>query len=729
MTLVWKTRAGSLLQTQVGTVDVLNIFSAASSIYGWMGGTDGLRLLLERILNPFGKRLKELKLDRNLHLMPSQGHVLTSLGPLVAHINDAQGSFGGDIRTQVIGTTLCALAHECEVLQAVRLFCRFLLPYLFGAPSPLLGVLQSQLMENATSRKIINEGASRGLNNLFIDVAAKLNLSVANSGWGPVGQGKREYGYKFYGPVPMISGLLTWITKEGASEYRTRSSAVARVAAYLKAIGYNIGNITSWNGVGEAPVLMSPNSVLLVLGGSSQTDLYLTEDELVSDRPLLLHYQHETTGAMLLTALGHVSDISHIPPETLQEDFEQTLEHIESHLTVQYTCRDDGIYAVHHWREVDKKASPLAIRLASIYFSHTAEYVAPCYYRVQTQKYLNCVKGKSKKVMQSDETKLARFRAVTACVAIAIVSRFAPGTFKTTHHATRLCLCSPQWLTTVCNVLDLDDAFPIPTIVTLLASVHAGIYEAHRREDIPAVGTDTVAWREGIYSVIPSLLLDMKLSPQNFQFVCLDHFWANVKTEENGSIKSSNTFDVQRHEIDTDLPSNLDGSSTVDRLAEPYLGPPNVSTPDCPLYLSLGTPLHYGDPHLGFIGWFQGSVAGTVGIMDVLKVLLMSQGEPELCPGHDKGPMQVVNIRPSTWVREPHSKPINREHPVFVQVAGDHCWAIFVAGQMARQNGRIVFRCPTCADENYGSQVTDILASASKPQRCFVGFCDNSMSI
>lgn len=148
MTLVWKTRSGALLQTEVGTVDVLNTFSAARSVYGWMGGMVGLRFLLQRIINPLGQRLKDLELDRDLRLMPLHAHVLTNYGNLVGSLDDAQESFGGDIRTQVIGTTICALAHEYDALTAVRLFCRYLLPYLFGEANPLLDILQSQLTEN-----------------------------------------------------------------------------------------------------------------------------------------------------------------------------------------------------------------------------------------------------------------------------------------------------------------------------------------------------------------------------------------------------------------------------------------------------------------------------------------------------------------------------------------------------------------------------------------------------
>ena len=423
---------------------------------------------------------------------------------------------------------------------------------------------------------------------------------------------------------------------------------------------------------------------------------------------------------MLMTAQGNVSDIL---PETLQEDFEQIFEYIERHLTVEYVWKDNLLSAVHRWRESDKQSTSMATRLASIYFGHNAEAIAPCFNRIANKKYLNSVKGRSGKLMQPDETKLGRFRALNASVAISITSRFTPGSFKTTHHATMLNLSQQEWLSTVCSVIDLDDAFPIPTVVALLASVHTSFYAAERRNSIPAASTDIIAWRNGIYSVIPSLLLDIKLTPNHFESVCLDYFWANVKANENGSIQFSNTAPLQRHEIDSDQMITSTELSSLERLAEPYLGQPDMSAPDCPLYLSLGTPLHYGDTHLCFTGWLQGSIAGTEGVSDVLKAMLMSRVEPEVCPGHDDGSKQVMNIKTSIWARKPHSKPIDKEHPVFVPVLGDHCWATFVAGQMVNQGGRIVFRCPTCADQNFNDQMPNQPGCDDGRPRCFIGLC------
>ncbi|MCJ1360727.1 MAG: hypothetical protein MMC33_010736 [Icmadophila ericetorum] len=178
MTLVWKTQGESLIQFEVDMVDVVNTLSAARSVYGWMGGTEGLRFLLDCLPNSFGHRLKDLKLDQQLRLQPFKGLVLTSRGPQVVHMDDAQESFGGDTRTQVIGTTLCALAHELDIVTAARLFRQSLMPYVFEKKTALLDALQSQLLEDSVFQKTINEGASRGLNHLFLDRVTELKLPV-----------------------------------------------------------------------------------------------------------------------------------------------------------------------------------------------------------------------------------------------------------------------------------------------------------------------------------------------------------------------------------------------------------------------------------------------------------------------------------------------------------------------------------------------------------------------
>lgn len=294
--------------------------------------------LLSKIPNPFRHRIKELKFDRTLRLLPVKGHVFTSSGHLIAEIDNAKESFGGDIRTQLIGTTICALAHECEIITAARLFNRFLLPYLFGQSSPVTDALQSQIMENSNLQKIVNEGASRGWPNMFLDTIRGRELPEANQGWRYTSLNQPNADDDdFGGETDMIAGLLKWIAKDGVQEYRTRSGCVARVAACLKAVGYSISSIQTWSGNGPPPRSNSPKALTLVLGGSSETDTMMQGLQQPPNTPRILHYQFTTSGSMLLGALGNAPDLH---PAVLQEDFESVFEYIEEHLSMTFVPLD-----------------------------------------------------------------------------------------------------------------------------------------------------------------------------------------------------------------------------------------------------------------------------------------------------------------------------------------------------------------------------------------------------
>ena len=720
MTLVWTTNTGSLIQTQVQTQDVVNTYSAARAVYGWMGGLDGVMFLLSQIPNPFRLRIKELKFDQTLRLLPVRGHVFTSGGHLIAEIDNARESFGGDICTQLIGTTICALSHECEIMTAARLFNRFLLPYLFGQSSPVTDALQSQIMENSNLQKIVNEGASRGWPNTFLDTIRARELPEANQGWRYTTLNQSDHeDDDFGGETNMIAGLLKWIAKDEVQEYRTRSGCVARVAACLKVVGYSISSIQTWSGIGLPPRSNGPKTVTLVLGGSSETDTMMQELQQLSNTPRILHYQFKTLGSMLLGSLGNAPDLH---PAVLQEDFEWVFEYIEEQLSVQF-IDGDTIKAKYQWKHIDKSPKAIAMSLASIHFSECAEFVAPCYDRIANEQYLDGVRGKSKNQIKpkAKYKELARFRAITASIVISIVSRFAPTSFKLVHHATVLDLSSPFWLSMMCNVIDKAEGssswIPLCEAVVTLAIVHAAYDPPGFRKGLPDVDKNIIAWRNGIYGVVPALLLNMSVLKEELPLVCIDYFWANVKVLEDGSIRAANVPLIDRHELD--IESTDTNLSTLQRLDKPRLGDPERSTADLPLYLSLGTPLHHGEPELCFTAWLHGSIAGTVSIQDVLRALVLSRVEPTQCPGHDKV-AQVLNIKTSIWSADVYSKPMTKDYPIFVPVSEDHCWALFLAGQMYFERGRVVYRCVGCAVENFQNNLK--LESGSDRAEVLIGF-------
>lgn len=361
-----------------------------------------------------------------------------------------------------------------------------------------------------------------------------------------------------------------------------------------------------------------------------------------------------------------------------------------------------------------------------MYFPASTEFVAPCFNRIANETYLSLVtERRFRGVISPDKKELGRFRAITASIVIAIVSRFASKTFKDVRHATNMDLYNDLWLSEMCKTIDQVKNPSLSQVVYLLAELHVAPDHDTDLQMIQANETrhtDKIAWRRGIYSIFPSYLFNMELSPANVQFICSDQSWANVKTRGDGSIRSTMGPGVQRYDIDIGQPSGTANLSDLeiqgDLVPAPStFGPPELSAPDCPLYLSLGTPMHKIESSLCFVAWIDGAVAGTVGIRDVFYLLAVSNVEPEVCPGHDRS-MRFINIKASMWAQNYWEKPQSRQHPIFMPGRGDKCWAIFAAGQSVYVDGRIVFKCPTCAVENYADSID---SPSQRPPGFFVG--------
>lgn len=149
ITLVFRAGAGPLSEVQVGPADVLATFAAAYTASGWLGGLDGVRNLLSKCGPFFSAASKEKQqqlfrelFSQGLFLQDSVVHILTSQhGPVRCEIPTRESAFGGDPYSQIIGLTICALAHECGYDDALTLFMEYLAPRLFDGASELLGVL------------------------------------------------------------------------------------------------------------------------------------------------------------------------------------------------------------------------------------------------------------------------------------------------------------------------------------------------------------------------------------------------------------------------------------------------------------------------------------------------------------------------------------------------------------------------------------------------------------
>lgn len=231
------------LQGSVGVTDVVPTISVSHSICGWLGGLDVVAQILGKIKSPFSQGLTQLNLEKSLQLSGVSGQILTGHGLVAFTANDSRTSFGGDPRTQLVGLTLCALAHECGDQIAYSLFTEILLPALFDGPSALTDGLAGQLRDNSLLMRILNEGASRGLTQRFKAVIDALNLPSGDMGWMRSSlKSTRNEDFQT-SEAQFVGGFLKWVVQKGTGTYRTRRALVTRVAACLRAVGYPIGDI------------------------------------------------------------------------------------------------------------------------------------------------------------------------------------------------------------------------------------------------------------------------------------------------------------------------------------------------------------------------------------------------------------------------------------------------------------------------------------------------------
>ena len=339
----------------------------------------------------------------------------------------------------------------------------------------------------------------------------------------------------------MVGGLLKWIVSSDTSTYTTRSALVARMAACLKCIGYSIGKIRTWDGSEDLPSNLDRNAFVVVLGGSSPTDRLMLDAEDFPSDDRTFHYQFNSVGAMILNALGNQSTIF---PEVLQGHFEYVHRCIEAAGRFEYEESSDVTALVEaRFRQapLSTQSTPLERRFAAMYLPLSAELIAPCYRAIATEDNLrrlrdhDALHGGFQKVPED----VCLFRAITAAIVISIVSRLAPDGFKETQHAISLTLTHSGWLDEMCK--PLDQAFVSGLKYNQIVSVLAIIHSARDPEKAFETNKSIVAWRSGIYSVVPSLLLSMNASPSAVTPQCTDVYWANVKVREDGSIYSAPT--------------------------------------------------------------------------------------------------------------------------------------------------------------------------------------------
>jgi hypothetical protein len=94
-------------------------------------------------------------------------------------------------------------------------------------------------------------------------------------------------------------------------------------------------------------------------------------------------------------------------------------------------------------------------------------------------------------------------------------------------------------------------------------------------------------------------------------------------------------------------------------------------------------------------------VVGTVATCDVLMTLKRSMEDSTTCQGCDPE-TDVFNVSASQWARSARYKPMGRGLPTFIAVQDDDTWTLFLAGQAARFNGRVVLGCVGCSVKKLG---------------------------
>ena len=487
-----------------------------------------------------------------------------------------------------------------EDLQQLSLFMKYLVPKLFGHVSALTDAIHAELMEKTKLRGILNEGAARELDVVYAKVIDELGLPSGSRNLFRSQSSQIDWSIereKRVSDIDLISGLLRWVMQESPQDYWTRSASVARVAACLKASGYAIGQTVVWDGVGERPRAPGSRNLILVVGGSWQTDSLADENFQPPSSVLTLYYQPQSIGSLFNTALYNLFDTI---PEVYQTDFEDINEDIKRRLELSEafvkaaqpseepnTYEDYIVSANFQWTNLgsESRCSAIARRLAAIYFPSMAEFVAPCYMRIASATNVKKVSQniKSRGRIDSFPEQLARFRAVTAMIIISIAGRLAPETFAAVRHATVLDLSLDTWIAHLSKII--NDAFSsslsLSAAVRILAAVHTGHGpgSSPEEEDHDLL----VGWRQGVFAIMPSLVMHMNMNQKAFGLECIEMFWANVKVREAGSIRSAQTrfipIDVHTKGDDAQLLKGLCNASRSHGLALPSIA--------CLTYLSI----------------------------------------------------------------------------------------------------------------------------------------------
>lgn len=714
MTLAFNTKqpmGDALHQVSVGLPDILATLSAANSVWGWVNGLDSVKYILSRtekdkILTP--KILDALGVHA-LNISPVNAVVFTNTGAVHCYDKGIEDAFSGDERTQLVGTTICALAHELGDRAAAELFMKYLGPIIFADAKETREHLHGQIME--CMPRIMNEGAARGFTKRFVEAISRCRI--------PSGEGNnhREAGGQH--DLRLVAGLLIWISKGVKGTYFTRSSRVLRVAACLAEVGYPTKPCLSWHGDGEIPDQNRSGSLVLVLGGSMATDS-LADDvdnpSVADDYFCIYHYRLKTAGAMFCNAFN---DNNNMDPEPHQNTFENIYYRIKEDLSFVWgdTLRTSGNGVQQNNSLLQNPISPSPVwkpssghsrrstltSMASIHFPKSASNLW-AYYGYISDVYLSEIReyensGKAEAVISDC---VIDHRIITASIIIAVISRLVGDGFGEIRHSCRMFLNTPEWLRSMADLVDEilgrnTGSVELWKVVCAVAVVHAGACYGNHDSGNALDYSRVVGWRNGSYAVLPRLLENWTPTEHSLGLQCIDIFWANAVSHTDGSIHSAETPPMQSSAVSFD--SHTD-QSLVSRVA--FAGPPTITFPQDTIYLSLERNFRVANSDIGFCGRVNGDSVGFVGILEVLGTIARSIKASRSCQGHSYQP-DAYNVQTRDWCKHRTIKPIADGLKTLISAKNDPLWTIFLAGNTGLGlSGSISYGCFSCASRELG---------------------------
>lgn len=690
-TYVWKTQDGlTLEQVQVGPADLIATASAASTAWGWVGGLDGIKT----VLNSFPRLrdrattsiLRRLQVDLNLVLQDSVCHLITESGVISLHNEDKANAFGGHPVTQLIGLTICALAHNLGSERAVKIFMDHLAESLLAEfQDGIAESLRTQLTDN--SQAIVNEGSTRSLRTRFDTAIKSLRLPLNPDVLPGANTGSFDNG-----DVAYVIGLLRWLTsRTGNTEsYFTRSAVTSHVAACLKEVGFMIGSISVWDGEGEPH--NNRRGIVLVTGGEHESDQHMLQEDpldLLAHQPVTHYYHHDTSGSMIFNLFGTQA---RFPAHAYDSYFLKVHKAITANLSFTweyaYGKGRNSIEARPQWRPTPDTATATALSLASIFFPLSAENFAQCYEDIAQPHVLEIVRkhdDQDSHNVAHPPQEVVEFLTITLSILLSVAEVLGGPGYKVLHHAINIegHYSTIEDLSRFLNK-GLRSGIAHWQAVIFIAVFHARADPMVLKQQYDAE-RDMVGYRDSDFAVLPALLFNLGPERAAFGLKCVDVFFC-VPVQDDHTVRCGESDpwlpegnNVDFEESDTTFHVELDGSD---------VGPPVPSRADADIFLTWERLPTSKQAILCLAARYRGYLIGTVSVPSILKTLARSFAVGQCLSTRHAVSASARTLLASHWVRNRLWKPIDQwRYSNYIAVEGHRRWAVFLAGQISEHKG------------------------------------------